>query len=210
MDFNLLFKGLVLGFSIAAPVGPIGVLCIRRSLSEGRTTGLVSGLGAATADGFYGLVAGFGLTAISNLLIEQKSWLALIGGLYLCYLGVKTFRAEPIKISTDVENNGLWNAYFSTFFLTLTNPMTILSFVAIFAGLGLVSNESSSGYASAVSLVIGVFLGSAAWWLTLSGVVSLLRERFSTKTLVWVNRLAGIILAGYGVWAFYSLYRALA
>lgn len=204
MDFNLFFKGLVLGFSIAAPVGPIGVLCIRRTLSEGRTSGLVSGLGAATADGFYGLVAGFGLTMISDLLIEQKNWLAFVGGVYLCYLGIRTFWSEPAKMSAQVENKGLWGTYISTFFLTLTNPVTILSFVAIFAGLGLVSNDGDAGYASAISLVSGVILGSGAWWLTLSGVVSLLREKFNAKTLAWVNRAAGVILAGYGVLALIS------
>ncbi len=207
MDSNLFFKGLVLGFSIAAPVGPIGVLCIRRTLNEGRTSGLVSGLGAATADGFYGLVAGFGLTFISDLLIEQRNWLAFIGGIYLCYLGIKTSKSKPMEMNLEVENSGLWGAYLSTVFLTLTNPVTILSFVAIFAGLGLVSNHSSAGYASAISLVSGVFLGSAAWWLTLSGVVSLLRDKFNTHALVWVNRMAGVILVGYGVVALFSIFR---
>ena len=207
MDLNLFLKGLLLGFSIAAPVGPIGVLCIRRTLSEGRSSGLVSGLGAATADGFYGLVAGFGLTVISDLLIEHQVWLALIGGIYLCALGVKTFRSKPAKMNAEVENKGLWGSYLSTFFLTLTNPVTILSFVAIFAGLGLVTSDGSS-FASATSLVTGVFLGSGAWWLTLSGLVSLYREKFSPRTLVWVNRLAGVILAGYGVLAFLSFFRA--
>ncbi len=199
MEITFFFKGLLLGFSIAAPVGPIGVLCIRRTLNEGRISGLVSGLGAATADGFYGLVAGFGLTIISDLLIEQKSWLALIGGLYLCYLGIKNFRARPTEISTETESRGLWSAYLSTFFLTLTNPVTILSFVAIFASLGLVSSASS--YISATSLVVGVFLGSGIWWLSLSGGVSLLRERFNSQTLVWTNRIAGVILSIYGILA---------
>ena len=199
MEITFFIKGLLLGFSIAAPVGPIGVLCIRRTLIEGRISGFVSGLGAATADGFYGLVAGFGLTIISDLLIEQKSWLALIGGLYLCYQGIRTFQARPGEVSTQNERKGLGSAYLSTFFLTLTNPVTILSFMAIFAGLGLVSSASS--YASAISLVVGVFLGSGLWWLTLSGGVSLLRERFNSQTLVWVNRIAGVILSVYGILA---------
>ena len=203
MDFNLFLKGLLLGFSIAAPVGPIGVLCIRRTLSEGRNSGLVSGLGAATADGFYGLVAGFGLTVISDLLTAYQVWLALIGGIYLCALGVKTFRSKPAKMNTEVEKKDLWGAYLSTFFLTLTNPVTILSFVAIFAGLGLISSGGGS-YASAASLVAGVFLGSGAWWLTLSGIINLFREKFNTQTLVWVNRLAGVVLAVYGILALLS------
>ncbi len=207
MDSNLFFKGLVLGFSIAAPVGPIGVLCIRRTLREGRVSGLVSGLGAATADGFYGFVAGFGLTVVSDLLVEQQTWLALLGGIYLCYLGVKTFRSEPARVSADVENKSPWGAYFSTLFLTLTNPATILSFVAIFASLGLVTNDGS--YASAIALVLGVFLGSGLWWLSLSSVVSFFRDRFDAHTLIWVNRLAGVILVGYGFLAFFTLFQRL-
>jgi len=166
-------------------------------------SGLASGLGAATADGFYGLVAGFGLTAISSLLIEQRNWLALSGGAYLCYLGVKTLRSKPAEMRGDIENINLWSAYLSTLFLTLTNPVTILSFVAIFAGLGLVTGDGSN-YAAALSLVAGVFLGSGVWWLTLSGVVNFFRHRFNARSLVWINRLAGVILVGYAVVALIS------
>jgi len=207
MELNLFIKGLVLGFSIAAPVGPIGVLCIRRTLNEGRISGLVSGLGAATADGFYGLVAGLGLTAISDLLIDSQNWLAFIGGIYLCYLGIRTFRSKPSEMSAEIENNNLGGAYLSTFLLTLTNPVTILSFVAIFAGLGLVGIDSDIGYTSTISLVTGVFIGSGVWWLTLSGLVSLFRDRFNAKMLVWVNRSAGVILTMYGIFALISAYR---
>ncbi len=206
MELNLFFKGLLLGFSIAAPVGPIGVLCIRRTLAEGRLHGLISGLGAATADGFYGLVAGFGLTFISGLLVEQQKWLALMGGLYLCYLAWNTFRAQPAEnAATDAENQSLWGAYLSTFVLTLTNPVTILSFIAIFAAIGL----SAESYASAALLVAGVFLGSATWWLTLSGGISLLRERVTPTTLLWINRAAGVLLLIYGLIALFSAIRAM-
>ncbi|MBC8332389.1 MAG: LysE family transporter [Anaerolineae bacterium] len=201
MDTLLFFKGLVLGFSIAAPVGPIGVLCIRRTLAEGRLHGLISGLGAATADGFYGLVAGFGLTMLSGLLVEQQKWLALLGGLYLLYLGIKTLRAKPGEQAASNGSSTLWGAYFSTLVLTLTNPVTILSFVAIFAGLGMVAGS----YMAAASLVAGVFLGSAAWWLTLSGGISLLRNRVTPQTLVWINRVAGAVLLVYGVIALISV-----
>lgn len=202
MGISPLLKGLLLGFSIAAPVGPIGVLCIRRTLSNGRISGLVSGLGAASADAFYGFVAGFGLTAISGFLIDQKFWLALFGGIYLCYLGFRTFQAKPSSMEVQAENQSLWGSYLSTFGLTLTNPATILSFVALFAGLGLVSSESS--YFAALLLVLGVFLGSAAWWLTLSGGVSFLRDKFNSRTMVWINRIAGVVLLGYGIAAIFS------
>lgn len=197
METNIFLKGIIIGFSIAAPVGPIGVLCIRRTLAEGRFVGLLSGLGAATADAFYGSIAGFGLTVISSLLIRQQFWLSLIGGLFLSYLGYKTFVSAPAQTAAKAEGQGLLQAYVSTLLLTLTNPATILSFAAIFAGLGLASGEAN--YLSAGTLVLGVFLGSALWWLLLSGGVSLLRSQFTPSRLVWVNRASGIIIAGFGL-----------
>src|SRR6266566_8617346 len=137
MDQSFFLRGVAIGFSIAAPVGPIGVLCIRRTLAEGRGCGFASGLGAATADAVYGCVAGFGLTSVSNLLVSQQTWLRLIGGLFLCYLGVKSFFARQARSAAASKSGALTGAYASTFLLTLTNPMTILSFAAVFAGLGL-------------------------------------------------------------------------
>jgi threonine/homoserine/homoserine lactone efflux protein len=205
MDANFLFRGLVIGFSIAAPVGPIGVLCIRRTLAEGRSAGLVSGLGAATADAMYGSIAGFGLTFISSLLIGQQAWLRLIGGVFLCYLGLRTFLAAPAPLAktASVNGNGLLSAYASTFFLTLTNPLTILSFAAVFAGLGLA--DAGRSYFSAGILVLGVFIGSALWWLLLSGGVGLIRSRFNAPALRWVNRISGAMIIAFGLLALLSL-----
>ncbi len=203
MDIDLLLKGLVIGLSIAAPVGPIGVLCIRRTLSDGRIAGLVSGLGAATADAFYGCVAGFGLTFISNFLVRQQFGFRLIGGGFLCYLGVKTFAAKPATNEATVKGNGLIAGYASTFFLTLTNPMTILAFAAVFAGLGL--GETEGDYLAAGLLVSGVFLGSALWWLALSTGVAIFRNRFDEQGMQWVNRIAGTIITAFGLAAFWSL-----
>src|SRR6266511_6449745 len=166
MDTGFLYRGLILGFSIAAPVGPIGVLCIRRTLAEGRGMGLASGLGAATADAFYGAVAGFGLTTVSELLVRQEAWLRLLGGLFLCHLGLKTFLTPPAERAATVKSGGLATAFVSTLVLTLTNPMTILSFVAVFAGLGLGAGTGS--YSAAGFMVFGVFVGSAIWWLLLT------------------------------------------
>jgi threonine/homoserine/homoserine lactone efflux protein len=191
---ELLLQGLVLGFSIAAPVGPIGVLCIRRTLAEGRASGFISGLGAATADAIYGSIAAFGLTVISSVLVEHRVWLGLIGGAFLCYLGIRTFLARPSSQAAVVHGQGLVGAYASTFFLTLTNPMTILSFAAIFAGFVRGSNGLSS-----IMLVLGVFLGSAMWWLMLSGGVGLLRAQFDLNVLRWVNRISGIIIIAFGI-----------
>lgn len=203
MDITFLLRGLAIGFSIAAPVGPIGVLCIRRTLADGRAAGLISGLGAATADAIYGCIAGFGLTFIANFLVSQQSWLRLVGGLFLCYLGIKTLFSKPAEQAANAQGTGLLGAYASTFFLTVTNPMTILAFAAIFAGLGLANTRGN--YGSASVLVLGVFLGSALWWLLLSGGVSLLREKFNTTGLHWVNRISGVIIAGFGLLALVSM-----
>jgi len=200
MDFASIYKGLFIGFSIAAPVGPIGILCIKRTLTSGRLYGFVSGLGAASADAFYGSIAALGLTFISNFLIQQQVWLRLIGGLFLCYLGVKTFVTRPPASVTQSGHPNLLAAYASTFFLTLTNPITILFFAAIFTGLGLVKVQGT--YASAISLVIGVFLGSSFWWVLLSTAVHLLRARFQPSGLLWVNRISGLIIFGFGIAAF--------
>ncbi len=201
MDISFFLKGLAIGFSIAAPVGPIGVLCIRRTLANGRASGLASGLGAATADAVYGCVAAFGLTFISNTLISQQLWFRLVGGLFLCYLGLKTLLARPAEGAAPVGANSLIGAYTSTFLLTLTNPMTILFFAAIFAGWGI----ASENYVAATVLVLGVFIGSALWWLTLSTGVSLFRTKFTPHGLRWVNRISGLIIAAFGLLALLSV-----
>jgi len=202
---ELLLRGLALGFAIAAPVGPIGVLCIRRTLADGRLIGFVSGLGAATADAFYGAVAAFGLTVVADLLAGQRIWVRLFGGLFLCVLGLRTLlrrpMARPTRTTTGVRR-GIAGAYGSTLALTLTNPATILSFAAIFAGLGL---AGSAGRAAAALLVFGVFLGSALWWLILSGGVGLLRARFDARAMRAVNIGSGLMLLGFAALALASL-----
>ena len=203
-EIAIFLKGLIVGLSIAVPVGPIGILCIRRTLAQGRITGLLSGLGAATADALYGAIAGFGLTILSNFLIGQKLCLHLIGGGLLCILGVKTFLSKPAEPGTSVEGrDSLWNAYLSTFFLTLTNPMTLLFFVAVFAGLGI--GSESHHYVTAGILVSGVFIGSAMWWLVLIGFTGILQALFNFKRLQWLNRISGLIIIGFGLYAFLSL-----
>lgn len=196
METMLLWRGVMIGFAIAAPVGPIGLLCIQRTLAEGRLTGLVTGLGAASADAVYGMVAAFGLTAISTFLAQQRLGLGLIGGAFLCYLGLRTLLTPPAQRAAAVAANNRWSAYGSTFLLTLTNPMTIFSFMAVFAGVGL---AASADYGRAAMLVVGVFAGSAAWWLLLSGGVALLRDRITPAALGWINRAAGLFLLVFGI-----------
>lgn len=197
MDISFLIKGIILGFSIAAPVGPIGVLCIRRTLSNGILTGLLSGLGTATADAVYGCIAAFGVTYISLFLLDNQFYLHLVGGMFLLYLGYTTFKATPAENSAEAESSGFIGAYASAFFLTLTNPMTIMSFGAVFAGLGI--GSTGGNYFLAALLVLGVFIGSMMWWLLLSGMVNKLRSKFDHKRLKWVNQLSGLIIAGFGI-----------
>jgi threonine/homoserine/homoserine lactone efflux protein len=203
VDVSFFLRGFIIGLSIAAPVGPIGVLCIRRTLAEGRLSGLISGLGAATADAIYGCIAGFGLTFISNILVRQQVWLRLVGGAFLCYLGLKTLLAKPAEQATPAAGKGLVGAYAATFLLTLTNPLTILSFAAVFAGLGVA--DASRSYVSAGVLVLGVFTGSALWWLVLSASVGLFRTRFNLQGMQWVNRISGLTITGFGLFALLSL-----
>lgn len=194
MDVGVFLKGLVVGLSIAVPVGPIGMLCIRRTLVQGRAAGLVAGLGAATADALYGAVAAFGLAAVAGALAAGQEWLRLAGGLFLVSLGLKTLLAEPVERTAPVTGRGLLGAYASTFLLTLANPLTVLSLAAIFTGLGV----AGAGRRAAAALVLGVFLGSALWWLLLSGGVSLLRLDVDPRRMRWVNRLAGAVIVALG------------
>lgn len=199
MEFGYFLRGFIIGLAIAAPVGPIGVLCVQRTLNYGTATGFVSGLGAATADACYGVIAAFSISAIFSFLTAQRVWFSSIGGIYLCYLGYKAFRSIPVESENSVVSIGHIRAYLSTFFLTLTNPMTIFSFAAIFAGFGF--SQANGGYQSAAVLVCGVFLGSACWWLCLSTISGLFRGKFRTDHLHWVNRISGIIITGFGIFA---------
>jgi threonine/homoserine/homoserine lactone efflux protein len=223
-----LAKGIAIGFAIAAPVGPIGVLCIRRTFAEGRAMGFATGLGAATADAMYGAVAAFGLTAISGFLLGYQLPLRLAGGLFLCALGVKTLLARPSGAAPRAQGQGrgLAGAWMTTMVLTLANPATVLSFTAVFAGAGL--GQQAHGAAEACALVLGVFLGSAAWWLILSGVVERWRRRHpefaslapgalggavvtgvtlgaASRTLVRINQVSGALLFAFGAAALLSV-----
>ncbi len=200
-----LLKGIILGLSIAAPVGPIGILCIRRTLANGMGIDFISGLGAATADALYGLIAALGISVVSVFLLDHQVYLRLSGGLFLLYLGFATFRSIPVEVSATAHENvkGFLGAYISTVFLTITNPMTILSFAAVFAGLG--SDDKAGDYLSSVLLVVGVFSGSTLWWFILSGMVSALRQKFDKKRLRWVNRISGLIISGFGIFSLISI-----
>ena len=195
MDPLLFIRGLVLGFTIAAAVGPISLLTIRRTLANGRAYGLASGLGVATADATYGGVAAFGLSAVTSILVDARLVLGLIGGLFLIVLAWRTITSRPDEVAVADDGPSLIGAFISIFGLTMTNPMTILSFAAIFAGLGVVGR----GGADAALLALGVFCGSASWWLILTWVVSALRARVTVGALMWVNRVSGVVLLGFAI-----------
>lgn len=196
MSIELLFKGLMIGFSIAMPVGPIGLLCIRNVLTFGMLCGLITGLGAACADAIYGALAGFGVTTVSSFFETHGAYIQVCGALFLCYLGITTFFGKVSN--TDNKEGGLTNsrAFLATFFLTLTNPMTIISFAGVYAGLGIGYENSSVNHALITTL--GVFLGSIVWWFILSLTASIFRDKFTTKSSIWLNKISGSILFGFG------------
>ena len=203
MEASFFVRGLLIGFSIAAVVGPICLLCIHRTLHNGSLYGLVTGLGAATADAVYGCIAGFGLTVIATFLVSQQGLIHVIGGLFLVYLGIKTVLTSPAGQAARGEANNIFGAYASTLLLTLTNPQTILSFAAIYAGIGVGSGKNS--VLSATLVVCGVFLGSTLWWCLLIGGVSLLRRKFTSQWLLWINRISGSVILLFGLLALLSL-----
>ncbi len=230
MSASFLLKGLLVGLSIAAPVGPIGVLCIRRSIADGPRIGFVCGLGAAVADTVYALIGGFALSTVSPWLVRGRLPLTAAGGAFLLYLGIRTFMSKPAVVgrvgsakttaaddvragaadharteATDHFKAGA--AFLSTFFLTLANPMTILSFAAVFVGAGVVvsSGADETHYGDTGALVAGVFVGSAAWWLFLSAMAGRFRGHIGPRAMTLINRACGMLLAAFGLFSLGAL-----
>jgi threonine/homoserine/homoserine lactone efflux protein len=189
-------RGLIIGFTIAAAVGPISLLVIRRSIAHGHVYGLASGLGVATADASYAGIAAFGLTAVTGLLVSGRVVLGLVGGVVIAVLGIRTLLSRPGEVALDVERPGLVVAFGSIYALTMTNPMTILSFAAVFAGIGLVAGSS---FVDAALLTLAVWAGSTLWWIVLTSIVGWLGGRVSTRALLWINRISGAALVVFGI-----------
>jgi threonine/homoserine/homoserine lactone efflux protein len=196
IDLEIFLKGFTIGLAIAAPVGPIGLLTIRRTLAFGRAAGILTGLGAASADAIFGSIAAFGITAISSIMIGAKFWLGIIGGMFLIYLGWQTFLSQPAQNPTETQASSLPSMYLSTFALVLTNPISILYFVGIIASVGAANNA-----ASATWMVAGVFAGSALWWLTLASIANSLRNKINPRALKMVNQISGAVIAAFGIFA---------
>lgn len=195
-------KGLLLGFSIAAPVGPIGILCIRRTLANGITSGLASGLGAACTDAVYGCIAALGLTAAAVFLADHQTLLRFGGGLFLVYLGSTILRSRPSLLVLKTGRLGLLQDFASTLLLTMANPLTIMSFAAVFAGLG---GGAAGDYTAPLLMTAGVFCGSMLWWVILCKLAACFRAKLEQGRLAGVNRLSGCIIIGFGILSILSV-----
>lgn len=203
MRLDLLVEGILIGFVVAVPVGPLGLLCINRALMLGPLCGLFSGFGVATADALAAGIAALGITLISGFLVAHQFLLRLFGGFFLLYLGIKIYRTQP-KIEPPPSGvNGLLGAYATTFLFTFSNPVTILSFIAIYAGWQVQSLHGN--YLGAAVLTLGVFLGSSLWWVALFLGLTAFRERFSLELLGWVHKISGVAIAGFGLVVLLSL-----
>ncbi len=197
-----LLTGIGVGVAVAAPVGPIGILCIRRTLTEGRATGLATGLGAASADAVYGMIAATGL-AVSGVLVSHADLLRVGGGTLIALLGILSLRTFFLnRTSSEVvsTSRGLLAAFLTTFALTLGNPMTILAFVGLIAGLGAAIDNPLAPYL----LVVGVFIGSAAWWLFLVHVALAVKTRLTPAVTRWLDLISGSVLLIWGLWIVFA------
>lgn len=196
MDLDLPLRGLAAGFIIAAPVGPVNVLCMQRTIEKGWKSGMVSGLGAALADTLYGAIAGFGISLVIQFLIREEFWIRLVGGLLLMGIGVVYYRKPPRSLAAAASQSSAHSDCLSTLLLTATNPTTVLSFLAVLAMLGM---GRLRPLAQTSLLVAGIFCGSMTWWTILASVVNLLRVKVTERSMRWMNRVAGIAIGGFGL-----------
>jgi threonine/homoserine/homoserine lactone efflux protein len=208
LSISFLVKGLLIGLALAAPLGTIGLLCISRTLTAGPRLGFICGLGAATADALYAVAGIVALSAIAQWVVDDRIALRVIGGIYLVYLGARMFMRPAIALpvpgrSAALLQPGARAAFLSAFRLTLANPVTLLGYAAVFAGLGMapVGTISSADGTAAAALVLGVFLGSALWWLVVCSLIGRLRAYVGGHAVVAINRIAGTILTAFGLYA---------
>lgn len=197
MNYILFTKAAIVGFLLSVPLGPVNLLCIRRSVLKGRAAGFISGLGAATCDAFFAYVTAFGISFITSFFEREEVWLRLGGGILLCYLGVRSYLFKPKEKIAAPDGKGLFSAYASTFLLTLTNPLTIIAFAAAFAGFGVVGPDGVD-FPAAV-LVTGVFTGATVWWFILSGILSFFHRKLNSQGLMWINKCSGALIVVFGI-----------
>ncbi len=202
MAIQFLHKGLLLGFM--TPAGPIGLLCIRRALQYGRLSGLSSGLGAVAADTLYGIIAIFGFSLVMDFLLAGQFWLRIIGGAFLFYLGCKIFFTKQEEANREIAHRSIYGDFLSTFFLTMTNPLTFFTYFGVFAGFGMA--DTKGNHFHAFLLILGIFVGASVWWVLLTEGSLLFRNKLSGRSMGLFNRIAGIIIIGFGVAAWSSLF----
>jgi len=205
MNFQYLLNGIIIGFSASLPLGPIGVLCIQKTINKGRLSGFFSGLGAAAADTTYAIISGFGLTIISDFIISQQTYLKICGSFILIYLGIKIFITNPgIQIRKQSKDKRVFQDFLSIFLLTISNPITLFVFAAVFTGFGIV--KSKSGFGSIAELVTGVLFGATLWWTILTTFIGVFRNKIRFRNLLWINKISGVLIVAFGVFAFLSLF----
>ena len=206
MGLDSIIQGLIIGISVSAPLGPIGVICIQKTLNKGVLAGFFSGLGAAFADTIYAAIAGFGLTFISDFMTDQQLYLRSIGGAFLIFVGIKVFYTNTIKqVRKQRSGKGkIIGEFLSVFFLTLSNPITIIFFGAVFAGIGLVGEDSNTHITFIITT--SIFAGALLWWLSLSLIVNFFRHKIRLRSLWWINKIAGVIIVVLGIASIVSLF----
>jgi threonine/homoserine/homoserine lactone efflux protein len=192
---ELLIRGIAAGLIIAAPVGPVNVICVQRTIAKGWRSGLISGLGSAVADTLYGAIAAFSITFVIRILIREAFWIRLVGGALLIVIGAVYWFRQPKSIQ-EHEKESERTEFASTLILTLTNPTTVLSFLVVLSAVGLARNKT---WYLTLLTVGGIFAGSMLWWMILTGVVNRFRDRFSDRSMLWMNRVAGLAIAGFGI-----------
>jgi threonine/homoserine/homoserine lactone efflux protein len=201
-----LLNGFLVGFTASIPLGPIGVLCIQKTINKGRISGFVSGMGAASADTIYAIIAGFGLSFVSNLIISHQFYLRIIGAGVLLFMGYRIFRTNPaIQMRKTIQQKqNLLADYLSIMLLTISNPLTIFLFGAVFAGFGII--EGNADFKALFLLVTGVFMGALLWWTLLTGAINLFRNKFRLKRIWWINKITGVMIMLFSILAFISVF----
>lgn len=203
----LFLKGALIGFSIAMPIGPVGMLCIQHAIRRGLVGGLIAGFGAALGDACFGCMAGYGVSLLSHVLTHYQVWLQIIGSLFLLYLGIKIFKSQPPQLETPDISFRRSRIFLSTFFLTLTNPLTIVCFAAVYTSLGITPADDE--LLPGLILTLGVLLGAAIWWLVLTCSVTFIGKKFHLDSSPLFNRISGGILTGCGCLASLSALKQL-
>ena len=205
MGLDYLLKGIIIGLSVSIPLGPIGIIAIQRTLTKGKISGFVSGLGAGFADTIYAVLAGFGITIIVDFLVEHHILFQAIGGIFLLYLGIRTFYKNPIKQFRQPKGkSNLIGDFLSTFFLTISNPLAIFLFIGVFAAIGLMDTNFDNLTLSYI--ILGVMIGTSTWWFVLSTLINIFRHKIRLRSLNWINKISGIVILIFGLFAILSLF----